>query len=65
VNLVLRRHPFCRYDYAIQPGRAFHRYGIEQQAEIVRHWFLLRNGVQVPGAPHVRVYDGIVPFAAE
>ncbi len=64
VNLVLRRHPFCRYDYAIQPGKPFHRYGIEQQAEIVRHWFLLRNGVAIPGAPSVRVYDGIVPFPA-
>lgn len=63
VNLVLKRHPFCRYDYAIQPGKPFYRYGIEQQAEIVRHWFLLRNGVAIPGAPSVRVYDGIVPFA--
>jgi hypothetical protein len=64
VNLILKRHPFCRYDYAIQPGKPFHRYGIEQQAEIVRHWFMLRNGVPIPGAPPVRVYEGIVPFPA-
>ena len=25
---------------------------------------LLRNGVAIPGAPSVRVYDGIVPFPA-
>ena len=49
--LPLMRHPFCRYDYEIVPGRRFERYGIEQQAEIVRHWFLGRQGVPAPGAP--------------
>ena len=34
--LPLRRHPFCRYRYAYRPGRPLRRYGIEQQAEIVR-----------------------------
>ena len=38
--LPLMRHPFCRYRYAIVPGRPFHRYGLEQQAEIARHIFL-------------------------
>lgn len=63
VNLVLRRHPFCRYGYALKPGQPFSRYGIEQQAEIVRHWFLLQQGVHVPGAPPREVYEGLVPFA--
>ena len=38
--LPLMRHPFCSYRYAIVPGRPFARYGLEQQAEIVRHVFL-------------------------
>ena len=42
--LLLMRHPFCRYDYTLEPGWPFERYGIEQQAEIVRHAFLLRRG---------------------
>ena len=36
-SLVLCRHPFCSYRYEHVPGRPFSRYGIEQQAEIVRH----------------------------
>ena len=63
MNLILRRHPFCRYAYAIHPGRPFTRYGIEQQAEIVRHAFLLRHGAAVPGAPPLATYDSILPFA--
>ncbi|GAA0765741.1 hypothetical protein FHS52_002017 [Erythromicrobium ramosum] len=62
--LVLRRHPWCRYDYALRPGWTLGRYGIEQQAEIVRHAFLLRSGGQVPGAPALVAYESILPFAA-
>jgi hypothetical protein len=39
ICLPLRRHPFCRYDYAIIPGRALCDYGIEQQAMIVEDVF--------------------------
>lgn len=60
--LVLRRHPWCRYDYAIRPGWALERYGIEQQAEIVRHAFLLRQGADVAGAPGYAAYKAILPF---
>jgi hypothetical protein len=42
--LVLMRHPFCRYDYRIIDGRPFGRYGLEQQAELVRHRFLADRG---------------------
>jgi len=42
--LPLMRHPFCRYGYAPELGRAFDRYGLEQQAEIVRHAFLSTRG---------------------
>lgn len=61
-HLVLRRHPFCRYDYAIKPGWTLERYGLEQQAEIVRHAFLLARGVPVAGAPPLKIYQQILPF---
>ena len=60
--LVLHRHPLCRYDYALKPGWSLERYGIEQQAEIVRHTFLLRKGVRVPGIADPRAYDLLVNF---
>jgi len=49
--LPLMRHPFCRYAYALRPGKAFGRYGLEQQAEIVRHRFLADRGVALPIVP--------------
>jgi len=61
--LPLMRHPLCRYDYALRPSWTLTRYGIEQQAEIVRHVFLLRSGVHVPGAPSLESYRGILPFS--
>lgn len=60
--LPLMRHPLCRYDYVLRPGWTLTRYGIEQQAEIVRHAYLLREGAQVPGAPPLESYQGILPF---
>ena len=42
--LVLMRHPFCRYGYTVKAGRRFDRYGLEQQAEIVRHAFIAQRG---------------------
>jgi hypothetical protein len=62
VYLPLKRHPFCRYDYAIKPGQRFEKYGLEQQAEIVRHAFLTREGRTVPGAPALDRYRSILPF---
>lgn len=64
INLILRRHPFCRYSYSIKPGWTLGRYGIEQQAEIVRHVFLLRRGASVPGAPPLATLESILPFSA-
>ena len=60
--LPLMRHPFCRYRYDIVPGRPFGRYGLEQQAEIVRHAFLLRQARAVPGKPMLAVYEALLPF---
>jgi hypothetical protein len=60
--LVLHRHPWCRYDYSLKPGWRLERYGIEQQAEIVRHAFLLRRGARVPGIGDPAAYDLLVDF---
>ncbi len=57
--LPLMRHPFCRYAYQFQEGWAFDRYGLEQQAEIVRHSFLARHGAKLASIPPA----GLLPFA--
>ena len=57
--LPLMRHPFCRYAYTIEPRRKFDRYGLEQQAEIVRHVFLARNGIHLATLPDPE----LLPFA--
>lgn len=44
--LPLMRHPFCRYTYELKEGQPFARYGLEQQAEIVRHRFLAIRGAK-------------------
>jgi hypothetical protein len=49
--LPLMRHPFCGYSYVIEPGRPFAHYGLEQQAEIVRHAFLAKHGGNPPICP--------------
>ncbi len=48
--LPLRRFLFSPYTYSLTPGKALEHYGIEQQAEIIRHAFLLRNGAKIAGA---------------
>jgi len=63
IFLPLARHPFCRYDYALRPGRPLHRYGIEQQAEIVAHAFLLRHGAALTGAAPREIYEALLPFS--
>ena len=49
--LPLMRHPFCRYGYELRDGRRFEDYGLEQQAEIVRHRFLMDHGRMPPVCP--------------
>lgn len=60
--LPLMRHPFCRYRYRFEPGRSFDRYGLEQQAEIVRHVFLLSRGVTLFGVASLEQLATILPF---
>ena len=57
--LPLMRHPFCRYSYDLVPGRGFDWYGLEQQAEIVRHAFLARHGARLATLPD----SSLLPFA--
>jgi hypothetical protein len=56
--LPLMRHPFCRYQYQLEPGRRFESYGLEQQAEIVRHRFMADRGWNASACPP----RGILPF---
>ena len=57
--LPLMRHPFCRYSYVLEPGRPFERYGLEHQAEIVRHVFLAKHGGNPPICPPA----SLLPFS--
>lgn len=60
--LPLMRHPFCRYAYSYRPGRSFLRYGLEQQAELVRHAFLQRRGLLPARAADLADIETILPF---
>lgn len=61
--LVLMRHPFCRYDYTLEPGRPLSRYGIEQQACIIEHAFLQKHGVAAGDSSHPETYAALVDFS--
>ena len=60
--LILNRHPFCRYSYSLEPGAPLSAYGVEQQAEIVKHAFLLRHGAKLAGVTDKSAYDLLVNF---
>lgn len=44
IYLPLARPPLARYRYTLVPGKPLEAYGIEQQAEIIRHAHLARCG---------------------
>lgn len=58
-HLGFRRPPFARYAYALTPGKAFHHYGLEQQAMIVEQAFRAR----LRGRPDP-VLEALLPFGA-
>ncbi|QJB68956.1 vgr related protein [Parasphingorhabdus halotolerans] len=62
VFLPLARHPFCSYDYELLPEKPFRKYGIEQQAEIVSHVFLLKQGVRLKNGYTLMQYANLLPF---
>jgi hypothetical protein len=62
IFLPLKRVPWARYDYAVKPGWDLKKYGLEQQAEIVRHAFLIGRGGVFAGAPPLSQLKTILPF---
>jgi len=62
IFLPLRRMPWARYDYAVKPGWELKKYGLEQQAEIVRHAYLLGHNALIAGAPPLQQLKTILPF---
>ena len=60
--LPLMRHPFCRYAYALRAGQKFDRYGLEQQAEIVRHIFLAKRGIRLADSDQLAAMEEQLPF---
>jgi hypothetical protein len=60
--LVFARYPGMRYSYSLKPGWPLRRYNLEQQAEIVSHYFLLSKGQTLAGAPGIDAYRAILPF---
>ncbi|MBS3931598.1 MAG: vgr related protein [Sphingomonadales bacterium] len=55
--------PFQRkYSYTLKPGKPFKAYNIEQQAEIVAHAFLLRQGLTVDVPYSLSDYSELVRF---
>src|SRR3546814_16377484 len=60
--LVLMRHPFATYSYSLKPGWLLERYGLGQQAAIVRHYCLPPQGMVDGGAPGVGAYRGGLPL---
>ena len=58
--------PFQRkYGYKLKPGKKLTDYNIEQQAEIVAHAFLRRNGWTVPDhAGSLATLEALLPFDA-
>lgn len=60
---LLRERPWiARYDYALEPGKPFAAYGIEQQAEIVAHAYMLREGGPRADLPPLAAYAALLPF---
>lgn len=60
--LVTHRMPWARYDYVLKPGWKLEQYGIEQQARIVEHAFLLRSGARLRGVADAAAYAELVKF---
>ena len=51
-----------KYAYTLKPGKPLTSYGIEQQAEIVAHAFMLRRGWKVAGAAKLEALEALLPF---
>lgn len=57
INLILRRPPFARYRYRLQPGKPFTAYGLEQQASIVEDAYRLCES-----GGDATAHEAVLPF---
>ncbi len=63
IDLRLKRPPLARYRYLpLTPDKPFTRYGLEQQAEIVKDAWLLTRNTRLANRPPLAVYRALVPF---
>ena len=51
-----------KYGYTLKPGKPLTSYGIEQQAEIVAHAFMLRRGWKAAGNAELEAVEALLPF---
>lgn len=58
-RLIFVRPPLARYRYTLAPGKAFARYGIEQQACIVADAYVLRERED---RARLAAYAAVIPF---
>ena len=64
--LANRPDPYSRfYDYAYVPGRPLERHGLEQQAEIARHVFLMRRGRRLDRPTSLARLEAVLAFAPD
>lgn len=51
------------YNYKLSPGKSFRSYGLEQQGDIVRDYYLIRNGGNaLHGNYSTADYESVLPF---
>lgn len=63
VNVIARGMFERDYDYLpMTASSRFSRYGIEEQAQILRDYFYLLNGHSNPKWPDISVYVAVIPF---
>lgn len=51
-----------RYGYRLTPGKPLRAYGLEQQAELVAHAFMLRNGWATGHSSPLEALEALLPF---
>jgi hypothetical protein len=62
VNVVAKGMVQREYKYLPLTGKPFSDYNIEQQGDIVRDYFYLRNGYSKSGWPPISTYRALIPF---
>ncbi len=60
INVILRGVYQRNYSYSLSSGKAFSKYNIEQQGDIVRDYFFLQH--DAAGYPAIERYKKVLPF---